>query len=296
MADRWNEFWFAEIPPDIYAALRITFAVLGCLTLIGLSDLRLFWSCDGLVASRDSSVCRSLVSLGLGWLPGYAALVYSAISFLMMAAGYKSRLSVVLAFVSLSSIARWNDLPLSAAHQVLRSLLFCLLWADCGQRWSVDAWLRGRNVRTPTERHVAIWPLRLIQIQIAGIYLITGLWKLENLAWRDGSALHYILQTPQFARFTMLGSPAWDAWTTGATYLTLGWELGFPLLVLHPLTRRWTLWLGVVLHLGMWATLELGLFSGVMIGSYIAFLDPDRLRAEIRRWGRLPVLARNTDR
>ena len=89
-----------------------------------------------------------------------------------------------------------------------------------------------------------------------------------------------LLNFPQFRRFPPLASPALDSWTTLATYATLAWELSFAFLVLHPRTRRWALALGIVIHLGMWATLELGPFSWIMVASYLAFADPD----SIRRW------------
>ena len=62
---------------------------------------------------------------------------FSAISFAAMAVGYQTRLAVACAFGSIFLLAKWNDLPHSAAHQVLRSILFCLIWADCGRVWSV---------------------------------------------------------------------------------------------------------------------------------------------------------------
>src|SRR5262249_37416203 len=157
-------------------------------------------------------------------------------------------------------LAKWNDLPLSAAHQALRAFLFCLVWADGGRVCSLDAILDG-TVGQP--KPVPIWPLRLIQIQVAAIYLVTGLWKLNNVMWRDGSALHYVFENPQFRRFAVLASPSLDLWTTLATYGTLAWELSFAFLILHPRTRKWVLAIGVAVHLSLWMLLELGTFSWV---------------------------------
>ena len=282
IVDWWNALWFTEVAPDIFAVLRILFGIVGCLSLVGLLDLPLFWSCGGLVASRDSSICQALTSAGFDWLFGYSVVCFSAMSFAAMAVGYHARLAVACAFGSVFLIAKWNNLPLSSAHQVLRSLLFCMLWVDCGQVWSVDAWLNRRKPsRHAAEQRVPIWPLRLIRLQVSAVYLISGLWKLDNVTWRDGSALHYVLENPQFRRFAFLASPALDSWTTLATYLTLAWELGFAFLVLHRRTRRWTLAVGIAIHLGMGAALELGPFSAVMLASYVAFLDPERLRTRL---------------
>lgn len=282
LAEWWDRFWFDEIPPHIFAVLRILFGLLGCISLAGLFDLPLFWRCDGLVASRNSSLCLALAPRGLGWLPGYAVLGFAAVSFIAMAVGYRTRLAVVCAFVAIFLMARWNDLPMSAAHQVLRAILFCLVWADCSRVLSIDAWLRTRRTSSDAGgRLVLVWPLRLIQIQVALIYFVTALWKLNNVLWRDGTALHYVFENPQFRRFAALGSPSLDPWTTVATYSTLGWELAFAFLVLHRRTRRWALIVGTVMHLGMWGLLELGPFSWLMLASYVAYLDPQRVRDEI---------------
>jgi hypothetical protein len=279
LAKSWDRFWFAEIPPHIFAVLRILFGLLGCISLAGLFDLPLFWTCDGLVASRDSSLCLVLAPRGLGWLPGYAVCGFAAISFIAMAIGFRTRLAVICAFGAVFLMAKWNDLPMSAAHQVLRAILFCLVWADCGRVLSIDAWLRSREPSNEVDLGpLPIWPLRLIQVQVALIYFVTALWKLNNVLWRDGSALHYVFENPQFRRFAALGSPGLDPWTTLATYATLGWELAFAFLVLHRRTRRWALISGTAMHLGMWGLLELGPFSWLMLASYVAFLDPHRLR------------------
>src|SRR4029077_13583343 len=120
---RWDLFWFADVAPEIFSVLRILFGLLGCLSLLGLLDLPLFWSCQGLVASRGSSLCQSV-----GDLYPRSVLLFSAASFVAMAVGYYTRLAVVASFGSVFLIAHWNNLPLSAAHQVLRTMLFCLMW------------------------------------------------------------------------------------------------------------------------------------------------------------------------
>jgi hypothetical protein len=57
-----------------------------------------------------------------------------------MALGFHSRISVPLCF--LANVLQ--NLPLSAAHQVMRGVPFGLMWAETGAVWSLDAcWRRG---------------------------------------------------------------------------------------------------------------------------------------------------------
>jgi len=275
----WTAFWTGSTDPHIYAALRVLFGVLGLVTLAGLGDFSTYWTCDGLVMSADGSICQAARNAGVGWLPGGLLLAATVVSFVLVVIGYQSVYAVSGAFISLALIVYWNPVPLSAAQQVLRASIFCLIWADSGRVFSVDARIaRRRAAATPgAVAPVPVWPLRLLQVQVASIYFVSGLWKLANVTWRDGSALHYVFENNQFKRFPIAALPI-ETLLTVATYATLFWELGFAFMLLHRRWRRWALAIGVAMHLGMWATLELGSFSAVMIASYVAFVDPARLR------------------
>jgi hypothetical protein len=52
--------------------------------------------------------------------------------------------------------------------------------------------------------------------------------------------------------------------------------------VLHRKTRIVALVTGVTMHFGIWATMEVGPFTWVMLASYIAFLDPARVARMFR--------------
>lgn len=286
----WNQFWFRPVPPHLYALLRIVWGLLALVGLAGVADLTAFWHLDGLVAPIPSREQTLLLKLATDttlapWMLGVSALIYA-----MMTVGLWSAMTVPLAFITALVETEWNRLPLSAAFQAHIVLLFCLIWTDCGEVWSVDAWWRRRTDTAP--RPASIWPLRLFRFQVALIYFASGFWKFQDVHWRDGSALHYVLSNTQFRRFPLEPSVGVDLMLTLGTYATLLWELAFPLLILNRITRRLALGLGVLIHTGMWLTLELGPFSGVMIGSYLAFMDPDWFAARVtrlqERWARRP--------
>jgi hypothetical protein len=270
----WEAYWFRKVPPHQYALIRIALGVIGLAIMAGLSDIDTFWRLDGLVNPTDSRVQQTATQLfGHDHAP-VVAFGASVATYLLLSLGVGSHVTVPLAFVVAITQLSWNRLPLSGAYQVLLSLLFCLAFADCGGIWSVDSWWRRKRGR-PNEAHVSIWPLRLLRFQVCLIYFITGWWKLQNVHWRDGSALQYVLSNTQFRRLPF-DPPLWAAeFLTLGTYLTLFWELLFPVLVLHRTTRMVALAIGVMLHVGMLLTMELGTFPIVMMASYVAFLDPD---------------------
>lgn len=281
LVEHWQNFWFGRIPPHIYALLRIGFGLLGCASLLGRSDLSAFWALDGLVTADDGGmgVKAFLSGHGLGNAAGYGIYFASLASFGSMAVGFRSGTAVALALASSLVQLSWNYLSLSGAHSVVQVVLFCLVWADCGAVWSVDAWLERRTHSSFPDQHddapsAPAAPLRMIRFQIALIYLNSGLWKLFNTHWRDGSAVHYVLNNNVFERFPNLLTVRTEALATAATYATLLWELAFAFMILYRPTRRIALAAGVALHLCMLATLEVGLFHFVMLAGYAAFLDP----------------------
>ena len=278
-ANAWNRYWFSDIDPHVYAIIRIGLGAVGLLGLAGLTPLSMYWSPEGLAPTigGGTGIREFLTSHGLGEMAGYALCAGLWVSFACMVAGVWSPLAVGVAFVGSALQGFWNPLPLSSSHKVLVALLFCLVWADTGRVLSLDAWRRRERddgVKT------AIWPLRLLRIQVGLIYFSSGLMKLLGESWRDGTAVRYTLETNAFHRFPTSPLVQWESLLTGITYATVVWELLFVVLILNRRTRVPTLWFGVLMHVGMAITLELGTFSAVMLTAYLAFLNP----ASISKW------------
>ena len=261
----------------IYALLRILLGLVGCAFLFGLRDLGMYWDPGGLVPVADDGWQQIVVSTGWGAVFGRFLYLINVIVAVLMTVGYRSSVMVPASVVAGLLQSWWNPLPLSGAFEVRAAILFCLMWANCGEVWSIDAWAartRGRGVATKADHPASSWPLRLIRVQVAVIYVSTGLWKLGSTEWRYGTALHYVLSNNGFARFPGSLPPGAAEVLAVGTYLTLLWELSFPLLVAFRRTRGVALAIGVALHLGMWLTIELGPFPWVMLASYVSYAEP----------------------
>ena len=290
----WERFWFAEIPPHCYALLRILFGMVAVVSLLQERELTLFWDVDGLVPGMQDGIGlkASLFAYGLGHVAGRALFFASLTVYGCMALGLWSTMAVFLSFLALTAQWYWNPLPLSGAHAVMQAIVLCLVWADCGSVWSVDSWLarrrRANGVSDSVIRY-SIAPLRLIRVQVALVYLSSGLWKLFNDQWRDGSAVHYVLNNNVYQRFRYQVPPALDWLTTLLTYGVLLWEISFALMVMYRPTRRIALLVGVMMHLGMLAAIEIGPFGYVMLASYVSFLEPERVPSLPYRLGHVFV-------
>ena len=282
--ERWEAYWFATVPAHAYAALRIALGLTALLSLLGQLPIDMFWSLEGLspLSSNAAGPRSWLIAQGVADVAGRMFFAYSLVVASAMTLGFRSDLAVLATFLGLWLQTYWNRLPLSSAHQVMLVVLFCLIWAETGRVWSLDARRAGASQYAGG---VPIWPLRLIRWQVSLIYLSSALWKLLYPTWRDGSAVYWALNVNTFHRFPWPLPVAAEPFVVVLTWTTLLFELLFPVLVWFRATRIATLVLGIGLHLGLLIMLELGPFSLVMIACYIAFLDPHQV-AESRWWRR----------
>jgi len=116
------------------------------------------------------------------------------------------------------------------------------------------------------------------------IYLATGLAKLGGEMWWQGTSLHYVLNDVTMSRwsYAQLPLPIWM--TAPLTWLSVAFEVLFPVLVLFRATRRYTLWFGILFHVGIFVMIDVGWFSFYMMAMYAAWIPDDwfarRHRAE----------------
>ncbi|MCX4247924.1 hypothetical protein [Paraliomyxa miuraensis] len=141
--------------------------------------------------------------------------------------GFRTRLMGVLTFFLMNSIMFRNHLFWEGSDLVYRVFLAYLICAKTGHAYSVDNWLRCRKLRkqgllsepggpgggagvAPSEEHpkglqaiyrlVPAWPRRLLMLQLATIYTVTGILK-NGSVWAKGDAIYYAWNMDHFYRF-----------------------------------------------------------------------------------------------
>jgi hypothetical protein len=225
---------------------------------------------------------RNVWLLTLVWLGAIA----------LMTAGLVTRPATFVVWVLTISFHNRFSWVLNGGDALSRIAVFYLLISPCARVWSLDALLRHRR----RERHglpdegpalVPAWTVRLPQIQIAVVYLCTGLYKVWSDGWGrdwlDGTAVYWLLNDVALTRFPYHAVPV-PLWLCKLlSWGTIGFELGFPLLVMCRWTRPAMLIGGVLFHLGVLATVEVGWFSMVSVAWYPLFLKGETLR-RFRRW------------
>ena len=206
---------------------------------------------------------------------------------LMVAFGWHSRLAAFLAFIVVSSFSWRDPLILDGSDFVFRMLPLWLAFTDCGALYSLDAlhrWRRGE----PPRRYGYALPVRILELQVAWIYLATGVEKVGGTLWPAGLATYYALQLEHTFGRWWAQPVATDLFLTHViTWGTLVVELGFLPLAMLPsrVTRIVAVMAAAGLHVGILALMNVGNFPVVMLAALVLFLPGDWIDAAARSLG-----------
>lgn len=282
----WDRWWFAPLDPRVPALLRAGYGLVGLWvyaplwpeldTLLGAEGV---WSLEAMRASNPNKLsvwALEPLAQGLGLRLSFGVFLASLVGLVL---GLGSRVCMLLAWVGVVSLCNRAPVWVDGSDAVLRVLGLPLLLLPLGQTLSLDARLGwARPGAWP------LWALRLFQLQVAVIYVKTGVAKALEAPWREGTAVWYAMASPNYWRFPMgevLASPLFQDLTVLATWATLAFEIGFPLVFVARL-RRAMLLAGLGLHLGIFVFMNLGGFSEVILWTYLAFLQLPPPRSSAR--------------
>jgi hypothetical protein len=285
-------YWIGGIDARIPALFRIAVGAVFISDLVDrLRDLFTFFTDLGVVP-RDGLVGTRLVSWSIFYLSGRpwptAALFLLgfpvAIAFTV---GYRTRAATILGWIYVNSLMNRNPFVGDGGDAVLRLLLFWGMFADLGARFSADCRL-GRRAPQATVPVIAV---RCLQLQIMMIYFFTFFAK-SGESWRHGTAVWRVFENLQWSRGLGPLLARHQNVCRLLTWGTLAVEGSFTLLMLSPwrprLTRAVAITLGTALHLGIFLTIRVGIFSLIMPASYVIFAAPEWIDGAqgwlARRW------------
>ena len=285
---RWA-WWTEPVPAERVAALRIATALVLLFDLLAcyLPHFHTLFSPDALggrdlyagLFRADHGYWSVLRVLPDGWGPQavFAVWVASAVGLLV---GWRPLLCGLACWACAVSV--WAINP--AAHNGgdrLRNTLLLMTAASCsGAVWGVSS-VRAKGDAAPLL--VPGWPVRVLFVQLAVLYFFNGYHKIASPLWRSGYVMYWVSHDLYWSLYPGAAArlPVWvhqlSAW------VTLVWELGFPLLAVMRGTRAVALTLGVIFHLGTLITLEVGAFALYSVACYTAFVPWERLGTRWRR-------------
>ena len=276
--DYWCQFLFESIDAVQYSVLRIGLGTLITIYFFQLLPLHpVQFSQEGWLANRQDLFLPNSGPWSVLFLLGdktqtlyfFLIAIFCASAFTL---GFFTKTTGWISLIALISIWNRNPLILDGDDAILRVMLFYLLLSPCGRVLSIDSGFKCPNIKSE------IWPLRLIQLQLAFIYFVSGWVKFHSPEWQDGSVLQYVLIHPEYSRWDfapLLTNPLILLLLNVVTLTIMWWEVLFPFLLVYPKSRRICIVIGVVFHLALLVFMNLRWFSGIMLVLYLAFV-PDK--------------------
>ena len=260
--------------------------------IVRLCDWHAFHGVSGVVSLADSRAWDSPWVWSLHWLSDAPILPYvleaaRLLATLALLLGIRPRLSAFVLFVLLASVATRNPLPLQGGDKVLVVMTFFAVFLPLGQWGSLERLWFGASAATSHRSPATV----AYAVQILLVWFMAGIMKTGEQWWSSGTAVSMALHLEAFAtEFARLWRH-WDWFLQPLTLFIFVLECLAPLLALVP--RYWCRIVGllalVALEVGIWLSLEVGLFPLISLislvplfpGRFIDFLA--RLRPGKRR-------------
>jgi hypothetical protein len=292
----WNRFWFAPISARPLGAFRVVFGLLAICNLLFMTiDFDYWLTSRGLLQGDEAlQIAGTWRPSILHWLndPTSARVVFGlTLAFAVgLTVGWRTRLMSVLFYVGMLSIHHRNILTASGADTLLICVAFYLMFSPCGAAYSLDALREARRRgNTLAEPLIVPWAQRLIQIQVAGVYLVTGLLKANGSMWLDGTAMHYVLTNHEVGRFDFSFVVAYPMLVNLLSYGGLAIELCLGFLLWVKAARPWVIFAGLTLHAGILLIINIPIFGELTTAGYLVFLTPSewdwvRRRFDVLGW------------
>jgi hypothetical protein len=279
----WNRGWFPRQTGATVGLWRILFGLL--LIILLLADgpnWHKMYSPDGTYPLADwlirDSASLSIFTINANPQSIWLWYIVGLLAALAYTVGYKSRWAAVVLFVVSASAFRRHPAWASGHEAIVLPLLFLSLFLPLSASYSIDNRLRGP--RLPNQSY-NLWALRLMQVTIACLYFFGGLSKvLESEAWRNGSAIALVAQSPAWWRYPQLQIFQNHLVSQFLTYSTLIFELSFIALVWSKKLRPYILFVAATFHISLITVMGPGIlpFNLAMLVNLILFLDPEDIK------------------
>ncbi|MDY7046032.1 MAG: HTTM domain-containing protein [Bacillota bacterium] len=192
--------------------------------------------------------------------------------------GFMGRLTAILNFIFIWSLQHANVLILDGGDNVMRIILFYLLFANTTAFFSLDGYRRKQKVSSITlspSLSNAFHNLAVLAsiIQVSFMYLTSGMHKIMGEVWQNGTALYYILQVDEYTHpfFKELVISSDFLLLIGA-YGAIFAQITYPFLLFNRYTRYIAIFNIIAMHIGIAIVMGLFTFSATMISIQLVLL------------------------
>ncbi|MGV3615985.1 MAG: HTTM domain-containing protein [Fimbriimonas sp.] len=200
--------------------------------------------------------------------------------------GLWTRVSTFILAVGITTLHHRNAAMLHGGDTVLRVMAIYLALSPCGQACSLDRIIgiwKGHIPATPVS--VSLWSQRLISFNIALIYFTTVWLKYFGDLWKNGTATYFPARLAEFYRFPVPAFMNELPMVKVTTYGTLATEFALATLVFFRPLRKWVLLAGIAMHAYIEYSMNIPLFSFLMVTAYVCFYEGDEVTEWAKRVG-----------
>ena len=181
--------------------------------------------------------------------------------------GAGGRLVAIGAYLALLSIQDSNQLILDGGDNMLRLVMFYLMFSSGAPRGVLSAVFHN-------------FSMLAVVTQLCLLYFFTGFYKATGEMWQTGVAVYYTSRVHWFSWPGISDVIFSNEYAVVfATYGTVLFELSFPFLLLNRYTRWVAIAAGIVLHAGIALFMGLIAFSWTMLSPYFLLLTDNEYRA-----------------
>jgi hypothetical protein len=278
----WEDFWHPRGPPQALGLFRVWLGLYWLVRLLPLvPHVTLVFSGDGMYFPYVDFPENGIHSFRdfLGWLtppmpPAMAWVLFLAMlaSLVLWTAGWwtKAALGVFNASFVYHYLLCFH-MQNTSYDRTLFIILLILSFGPCDRAFSLDARLGRKDGASPAP----LWTQRLICVQIALLYLGTGLAKLSSSTWTTGGVLYKAMQgnwaTP--ASFWLIRQDLSPGWYDLGVVLTKLFEIYAAVFIFLPRFRPWVFAGGLFFHLSIAVLLGIWQFLFIPL-TYVLFVEP----------------------
>jgi len=284
----WNDFWFTPQSASVMGLFRILYGlhVIEYCVLIA-PDLLTWFGARGVLSQQTAWNIMGLPCINL---IGYWNLsdpqiqVFFGVFFIAavcLTLGLFTRTSALLVYLGLVSFHHRNTFIINGGDVLLKLCAFYLIISAAGAAFSIDRLIRKCREGNQQQPVLAsIWPQRLLQIQIALIYMHAFFSKLDGATWLNGTAVYYTMKQVEFTRFSIPFVSDSLPLSRMLSWGTLLVEFAMWALVWFKQLRYPILLATLGFHLGLELTMNLPIFETLMMACLVVFIFPE----DLDRW------------
>lgn len=227
--------------------------------------------------------------LSLDWLRDHYLLFHCSylLLILFMGLGIGRRLTIFAVFAMTVILQRWAGYTLNGGDNLLKFLLLYMCMCDSFQYLTLYPTKEARSANNRALNNAATnVGVYSILLHLSVVYAVSAFGKMHADVWYHGVANYYIMMLARFCgtkyNYFLVNSAAF---VVSTTYLTLFWELTFPVFIWHRYLRWVSIGCGVMMHLGIYVFMMIHDFELLFLMTY-GFMLNDAEWSAVIKWVR----------